>query len=280
MVQMKLRMLLPMLMLLLCSTYVHAQTEHVYEDSAILYPQEEETSTEVIVQAPEETTDYSPVNTSPFVAPDTLLVNNNHFIPGDSAKALKNSRPFAYAKNLDSLLKDLKEKQNSQPAEKVETHDSPSSLAIFLNSSGLQYILWGIAIVFVLFILSKLFLTGGFFVKETTKNKVRVLEEEEEKHVKDRNFDLLIANAVKQQNYRLATRYLYLQLLQKLSGAGVIEFAADKTNSEYIRELTGKSYKAEVAALTVYYDYVWYGEFAIDATQFAKLEKRFTAFNI
>lgn len=277
---MRLSKFFSILILLLCSTYVHAQSEHVYEDSAILYPADETEENSVIVQAPEETTGYSAINTSPFIMPDTLLVNNNHFIDSDSIRALKNSKSFAYAKNLDSLLKDIKEKQNNQHAEKMESHDNPSALAAFLNSAGLQYILWGVAIVFVLFIVSKLFITGGFFARESAKNKVKVLEEEEEKHVKDRDFDLLIANAVKQKNYRLATRYLYLQLLQKLSGAGVIEFAADKTNSQYIMELAGKSYKQEVAALTLYYDYVWYGEFTIDEIVFEKLQKRFTAFNI
>lgn len=277
---MRLHTLLPILILLLCSKYVPAQTEHVYEDSSILYPAEEAGENKVIVQAPEETTEYQPISTSPFQMPDTLLVNNNHFISRDSISTLKNSKPFAYAKNLDSLLKDLKQKQNNQQAEKVESHDSSSSLAAFLNSAGLQYILWGIAILFVLFIVSKLFFTGGFFVRESAKNKIKVLEEEEEKHVNDRDFDLLISNAVKQKNFRLATRYLYLQLLQKLSVAGAIEFAADKTNSEYIKELSGKSFKEEVAALTLYYDYVWYGEFAIDAIVFEKLQKRFTAFTI
>jgi hypothetical protein len=42
-----------------------------------------------------------------------------------------------------------------------------------------------------------------------------------------------------------------------------------------LRELTGKAYKQEVAQLTMNYEYVWYGEFAIDNTAFSKLESRF-----
>ena len=93
--------------------------------------------------------------------------------------------------------------------------------------------------------------------------------------MQERNFDAAISRAVSENNYRLAVRYMYLQLLQRLTAAGAIEFAVDKTNTEYLREITGKPYKDEVAELTRYYDYVWYGEFVIDAAAWSKLQSRF-----
>ena len=100
-------------------------------------------------------------------------------------------------------------------------------------------------------------------------------DEEELTPVAGRNFDTAIAKAKAEKNYRFAIRYLYLQLLQRLSANGAIEFAADKTNTEYVRELTGKPYKEEVAALTMYYEYAWYGEFGIDEDKYSKIESRY-----
>jgi hypothetical protein len=79
--------------------------------------------------------------------------------------------------------------------------------------------------------------------------------------------------------YRLATRYLYLQSIQKLNAAGAISFTADKTNSEYLNELTGKPYKPAFTSLTLNYEYVWYGEFLIEEPAFIQLQERFKKFN-
>jgi hypothetical protein len=265
-------------MLLLGNLQVDAQTNsgRVYVDSSILYPDETEASGDAEEESSAE--EYTGEESSDTYYVDTSLVNNNLALSADSMRALKSLKQFAYAQKLDSLLKDYQEKQNNRNKERMRDN-SPSWLELFFTSSITQVLFWGLAIFFLIFIVSKLFFAGGFFQRPTAKSKA--LPEEEESGVsKDHNYDLLIAKAVKDQNYRLATRYLYLQLLQKLTKAGAIEFAADKTNSEYLRELTGKTYKQEVAALTLNYEYVWYGEFLIDAAGYSKLENKFRKLDI
>lgn len=273
-------------MLLLVGLPAHAQNKaaHVYEDSSILYPPSETTE---VVPAPVEDqviTDSETEGSSSEEATnyiDTNLVKNKNRLSPDSMLLLKNSKPFAYAKVLDSLLKDLKKKQETKVNEKVEESPAistgPSAVERFFNSGITKIIFWGLAIAFIIFIVVKLFLLGGYFERGTTKVKTAVIVEGEDHpdNLKERNFDNMINRAKTEQNFRLATRYLYLELLQKLSAAGAIEFAADKTNSEYMREITGKPYKLEVAQLTLNYEYVWYGEFAIDAATYEKIESRF-----
>ena len=282
---MRLRLfLLSISVLLISNRQILAQSRHVYEDSSILYPQETEAVEEEIKFTPpvieEENTNSREVTETK----DTLLISNRHFLSPDSIKALRNEKPLYYAGNLDSALQELKkqrEKPNEKTKEPVVDDSSPSSsgagmVGAFFNSKKTQYVLWGMATLFVLFVLYKLFFADGVFKKGTAKNNVKIADEEEEaKPVQERKFDTAIARAANENNYRMAVRYLYLQLLQRLTAAGAIEFAADKTNTEYLRELTGKSYKEEVASLTLYYDYVWYGEFAIDAAAYSKIENRF-----
>jgi len=258
-----------LLLFVFCCGSSFAQ-EHVYEDTSIMASENGSTDTEEVIPAPIEE-----ISTGTVAVPDTVLRNNGRSLSYDSLLKLKDEKRFAYAKKLDSLLKAQKAQKEKPRQQPLLQDDEPSALAKLFNSRGFQYVLWGAAILFVLFIVYKLFSTGSFLAKDSRPNNVNIVTAEEEKHVKDRDFDRLINNAVKQQNYRLATRYLYLQLLQKLSLAGAIDFAADKTNSEYLREITGKTYKEDVAMLTRYYEYVWYGEFAIDENQYRVLAEKF-----
>ena len=92
------------------------------------------------------------------------------------------------------------------------------------------------------------------------------------------DYDKLIDQSITSKNYRLAIRYLYLKSLQKLTEKGAIIFAVDKTNYQYVRELSGKLYKNTFATLTLNYEYVWYGEFEIDQIIFFKLQTEFKQF--
>jgi hypothetical protein len=272
-------LLLAFCMVHFCNLQLHAQSSkgHVYEDSSLLYPEPEQAPADEEVTQ-EVTDEDSVVKENDADATDTSLVINKNLLSADSIAHLKNSEPFAYAKTLDSLLYNLK-KQQTKNAEPI--HDtSPSWVELFFSSTLTKYFFWALAIFFAGFIVVKLFLAGGFFQRSTTRSNVKVLDEDSLTPVKDRNFDALIAKAKNGQNFRLATRYLYLQLLQKLAAANAIQFAADKTNTEYLRELTGKSYKQEVSVLTLNYEYVWYGEFAIDAAAFSRLEARFKNLNV
>lgn len=268
-----------------------AQSNHVYEDSSILYPPGETASPEIIEEenisvVTQETADKIAGENSSYS--DTFLVSNRHFLSADSIRFLKEDKQFLYAKNLDSLLQHLKKKEEEKEKKRRQNDTSGSSsdnslsarptfLEKLFTSQKLQYILWGLAGLFVLFVVYKLAFTADGFRKQAKEHdsNVKVMEEEDMTPVPGKNFDAAISKAKSENNHRLAVRYLYLQLLQRLTAAGAIEFAVDKTNTEYLRELTGKPYKEGVAELTRYYDYVWYGEFEMDAAVYAKVENKF-----
>lgn len=289
-----LSILLMMCIMFCCGLHGKAQSKHVYEDSSILYPDEQ-------VAAPAVVEDQEVSNTITTVSDeetasdeiyyrDTFIVSNRHFLSPDSIRLLKQDKQFLYAKNLDSLLKNMKKKEeekerkrqlesererSSSSSSSDEIRTTPSVIEGLFNSTGLQFVLWGLAALFVLFVIYKLAFAEGGFRKKIAESNVKVLEEEDVTPTPGKNFDPLIAKAVSENNYRLAVRYLYLQLLQKLTAAGAIEFAVDKTNMEYLRELTGKPYKEGVTELTRYYDYVWYGEFEMNAELYIKVESKF-----
>jgi len=270
------RSIISILAILCCSFCAVAQdNNYVYQDTTMLQSDSidavraiELANEEEMPANIEEAGEYDE-----YIA-DTVLKYNQLSIDPDSVRALKNSKSFAYAKNLDSLLLAYQ-----QSHAKEEQPKNSSWLERFFLSDITKYFFWMLAAVFVAFILFKLFFTEGFFQRSYAKSNVTRLEDESGDLSKTADYAKLVALAVSSGNFRLAVRYHYLQTLQKLSSKGLIQFATDKTNYQYVRELSGKSYKNDFASLTLNYEYVWYGEFEVDEVIFNTIQNKFKQFN-
>jgi len=251
------------------------EKKYVYRDSTLLQTEEQAPLTTIEVeQAPAEE-ELAPATTYEEESPDTTLYASNLTVPADSVQYWKDLKAFAYVKHMDSLLKQMQDKERK----KVKTNEGPGLLERFLASSVIQVILWGLAIFFVLFIIYRLFLTEGAFKRETRSAKPTVPEVEEEVISNESDFDALISQALKNNNYRQAVRYQYLKTLHKLAGKELIELAPDKTNYQYVHEIKKPVLQNEFASLTLNYEYVWYGEFAIEQNIYQKIEGYFSGFN-
>ncbi|MEO6723617.1 MAG: DUF4129 domain-containing protein [Ferruginibacter sp.] len=244
---------------------------YVYKDTSIVDADSVETNVVVADNSGDEA-----VETAAIVYADTSLRYNQLTLERDSVEALKKLKALAYAKNLDSLLYQY---QKGRKVEESEAKSSGSWLSNFFGSALTQYFFWLLAGVFIIFILYKLFFTQGFFQRSYAKAKVLETVDEREALSAETDFSKLIAQALGNKNYRLAIRYHYLQLLQKLTQKGIIEFTPDKTNYEYVTELSGKSYKKDFAAITLHYEYAWYGEFEIDEQTFGAIQNKFKQLN-
>lgn len=92
------------------------------------------------------------------------------------------------------------------------------------------------------------------------------------------DFDAEIEKAAGMHNYRLAVRLLYLKCLKELSDATLIKWQPEKTNSAYIEELNDPGQRSAFRLLTHQFEYIWYGEFAIDAPVFKDINSMFQRF--
>ena len=261
--------------LLLCSVYCRAQDEnYVYKDTAIFYQDSVEAALEKAKEAP--VPDENDTETTEDYLADTTLINNQLSIEPDSVKALKNLGALAYAKHLDSLLH--RYQQNQETGDDAAKNEI-SWIARFFLSPVTKYFFLLLAVVFVCFILYRLFFAEGFFQRSYSRIHPVALPDEDDNPSASADYAKLIAQAVESRNYRMGIRYHFLQSLQKLSSKGAIEFARDKTNHEYVVELSGKKYKNSFVSLTLNYEYVWYGEFEIDEKAFMLLQSKFKQFN-
>lgn len=77
---------------------------------------------------------------------------------------------------------------------------------------------------------------------------------------------------------REAVRFRYLHALQLLENGGLIARTKDKTNMDYLRELVRTSYHKPFAAITLQYEYVWYGKMPLNEAQYWRVNEAFDDF--
>lgn len=203
-------------------------------------------------------------------ASDTTINLRSVIIREDSVFARKQKKEYVWIKTLDSLLHDAQNKSNSS----VKKY-SPSFLDRVFNSVWLRVFLLLIAGGIVVYIISRLFLSTGIFRKPSKKITEQPEEAYEDSMAKD--FGPMLRNAVAAGDLRLAMRYLFLQTMQKLNERGLIIFAADKTNSMYVNELS-PLHKNTFATLALYYEYIWYGEAEVNKENFDAISTKFNDF--
>ncbi len=138
----------------------------------------------------------------------------------------------------------------------------------FIDYKTLEYIVYGLLGIIVLYLLIKFLLqnpiSSVFKTEDKTINGFNYVEE----NIEQVDFDKLINKSLKENNYRLATRYYYLKALKSLANKKTIEWHFDKTNTDYINEITDVKLKELFKRVSYIYDYVWYGEFPIDEASF------------
>ena len=144
--------------------------------------------------------------------------------------------------------------------------------------SGVEILMKVIAILIILFVvylIVKIIINkegGWIFGKSAKKITVSEITEED---IHSLDFNTIITKAKNEKNYRLATRYYYLWLLKSFSDRNIIEWDIEKTNGDYINEISNVELKSEFQFLSYVYEYSWYGEFDLTQTDFEKTETAF-----
>jgi hypothetical protein len=142
-----------------------------------------------------------------------------------------------------------------------------------------SYLLTGLGIAALVFLILKLM---GVEIKNVFRKGASSAPIPYSEFFEDINaisFEQEIENAVAKQNYRFAVRLLYLRSLKQLSDAGLIEWQIYKTNNTYINEISNEDQRTAFKMLTRQFEYIWYGEFLIDAPVYSDINSSFMDFN-
>ncbi|PKD19220.1 hypothetical protein APR41_16655 [Salegentibacter salinarum] len=139
--------------------------------------------------------------------------------------------------------------------------------------SAVPYIL----LILVLGLITWLFIRlnpGNAVMAEPITGKVNLKKEED--IVKSADISSLIDVAIRDENYRLAVRYLYLKSLRILDQKEHIQYRFQKTNEDYITEINAPEIKNQFTKITHLYDFIWYGDFELSKPRFEKVNREFT----
>lgn len=188
-----------------------------------------------------------------------LKVDENYY---DSLKA---SKDFSYVKNGVHFKKKI------NPDKKENTND-------FWVGYG-KYIVASIAFLAALIFVLK---NGSFLLFKRNAKKLAVRDlnqfDIENENIFTINYTEAIEKAEARTDYRLAVRLHFLQVLKKLSEKQLIKYANDKTNFSYLLELNNSPVQHDFYTMVQNYEYVWYGLFIIEKTQYQSISNGFKKF--
>lgn len=131
-------------------------------------------------------------------------------------------------------------------------------------------------VIFVIYLIAKAILNkeGQWIFGRNSDRKI-INYDEIEKNLHLVDFEKLIQKSIESGENRLTIRYYYLWLLKKMSEKNLIEWDVEKTNSDYLYEIKDEKQKEDFAYLSYLYNNIWYGEFELDKTTFAKSKNAF-----
>ena len=190
----------------------------------------------------------------------------------DDLKTKYSGKEFNYSDKTKARNPD--DKKNIDPGIDSQTLEAGWS---FLGMSLRFLIILIIAIVLIVILLRNLDFTFVKMRKYRDKKDVLELVSEDD-DIDENDYEALLLRAVKNKNFRLATRFYYLSLLKKLSQKEYIEYHKEKTNSDYLFELKDEKVRSHFSYLSYIYSYVWYGEFPVDELKFSTIEEKYQSF--
>ena len=92
------------------------------------------------------------------------------------------------------------------------------------------------------------------------------------------DFEQAIRVQLDKQHYRMAIRLLYLRVINTLRVKEYIQFSKEKTNVDYLNDLTSEDLRGSFYGVTSIYNHVWYGDTEISVEQYLKFETNFQSF--
>jgi Domain of unknown function (DUF4129) len=209
--------------------------------------------------------------------------------PTQKTRAFSDSRLKAYRDNPDYRY--LRE-HAAPPKREYDDYDdnnySSRRPPIEINGprgdfSGLgQVLIWILIIAAVGLVLYQLVQVkfGKLWKKKSDEAKVSTPPGGDDiEDIRNVEFDDAVQKAIHEKRYRVAVRLLYLRSLRQLQDRAMINWRREKTNRDYLYELSDPQLRPLFSDLTFVFEYIWYGEFPVNATHFETAHAGFLQFD-
>jgi hypothetical protein len=153
--------------------------------------------------------------------------------------------------------------------------DSNGEATAYLEN--IKLIIYAIIIILVVYFIVKAVMNGeGRWVFGKRSDKRKIQYEDVETDIHNVDFNKLVSKAETEDDYRSAVRFQYLNMLKKMSAAEIIDYDPEKTNLDYANEINNETLRAQFQYASYVYNYVWYGEFMIDKSEYEQASETFS----
>ncbi|MEO6524735.1 MAG: DUF4129 domain-containing protein [Mucilaginibacter sp.] len=146
------------------------------------------------------------------------------------------------------------------------------------SATAIKYLIIAIFAFMVVYIIFKLLGINLLSLFKKKKDDGAIPYTESIENIHEISFDEAIEGALAIKNYRLAVRLLYLRCLKQLSDNNLIHWKIDKTNTDYLNELTNEEQRRQFVLVTRQFEYIWYGDFPVDSHSFENINSIFQEF--
>lgn len=203
----------------------------------------------------------------------------------DKANWKKHTKEINYDENYsDEAAKQAEaEKRNQKskgdnPGSDPEFSTGPTS---FETNFGpiFKFLMIALGVALLVFLIMKLMNAENLFSPKNTKvtgrTTTKIDLEDIEENLHESDLEGFIRQALAEKNYALAVRLYYLAILKELSLSNQIKWKRDKTNREYLREMSGQKLSGKFRETTLIFERVWYGTGELTEPIFQQLEPKF-----
>lgn len=129
------------------------------------------------------------------------------------------------------------------------------------------YLFLALGVIFIIYRLSK-----DFSIEK--KNKIKIdLDNIED--IQEVDLETLLKDALQQENYRLALRLEFLQVLKEMSIKDLINWKNYKTNRIYLQETKNSSWQPSFQYLVRLFEHFWYGKNHLSKAQYEAYQAHF-----
>lgn len=139
------------------------------------------------------------------------------------------------------------------------------AIVSFFDSPWGRTFLWTILVLSLCYLVYKTI--QRYALMPVTEKKVRQTMDDKKAPDKEEllegDWNSLAEQASNAEDYRLAIRYAYLDLLQYLQERNILNYRPDKTNNDYYYELKAEELRSAFRTVSRQYEYAWYGNYPV-----------------
>lgn len=114
--------------------------------------------------------------------------------------------------------------------------------------------------------------------KVISRDGVEITAANVDAYIQETDLERFLREALASGNHPLAIRMYYLQIIKSLNERHFIEWARQKTNRDYTREMRHHKLAPNFRTLTQTYENVWYGNQSLSKADFLSIEPGFQQF--